>query len=97
MRRIFSKMEWAQTGFLDAMGIPPHDQRLRRLREGALKLFEQAWTQADPQDVQPTEAEFGILYLYCLAAVMEAQGIHVPAGTLPVNDKVKNIMKGVSA
>ena len=53
MRRVFCFMEEAQQQLLRDLNISLFDQRLRRGREHALKLFEQAWPLAIKEKAEP--------------------------------------------
>jgi len=88
MRRVFSLMEAAQEELLRHLNISPFDQRLRRSREQALKLFEQAWPLAVRQGIIGNEKEAAPLYLHCLARALSSASVEVPKELLPINEKI---------
>jgi len=93
LRRVFAHMEIAQKGFLERLNISPFDERLLRMRESALKLFENAWMVATRKGITVNEDELGILYLHCLARLFQSRDIEIPPGTLPRNEKITALLK----
>ncbi|MCX7966192.1 MAG: hypothetical protein N2596_06170 [Syntrophorhabdaceae bacterium] len=92
LRRAFSQIEKAQKNLLDKIGISPMDERLRRIRDGALNVFEKAWALSVRRGVSLNEKDFENLYIYSLAYVLERYRIHVPQEILPVDEKAKKII-----
>jgi len=93
MRRVFSLMEAAQEELLRHLNISPFDPRLRRSREQALKLFEQAWPLAIRQGIVLNEKDTVPLYICCLARTLDSVGIEVPNELLPRDEKIIRFLK----
>ncbi len=88
MRRVFSYMEEGQHELLTRLNISLFDQRLRRSREKALQLFEQAWPLAVQKGILANEKEAAPFYIHCLARALRSAGIEVPNVWLPRNEKI---------
>lgn len=96
LRRVFAQIEKGQGELLERLGVSPSDYRLRRVREGTLRLFEKAWTEAARRgDLALKEDEIAILYLHCLARILAGNRIAVPAGAVPRHEKIEAFLKGV--
>jgi len=95
MRRVFAAMEAAQKELLKGLGLSPLDQRLRRWRERALAAFDASWARSGRAGVELGEREAGELYVHCLAKIMTREGMEVPSGVLPRNEKVQKILREV--
>jgi hypothetical protein len=93
MRRVFSLIEAAQEELLRHLNISPFDQRLRRSREQALKLFEQAWPLAIGKGITMGEKDAASLYLHCLARALNSAGVEVPKELLPKDEKIIRLLK----
>ncbi|HOE16304.1 MAG TPA: hypothetical protein PLX02_05260 [Syntrophorhabdaceae bacterium] len=95
MREVFGGIESAQNEMLLKVSIDPHDERLRRLREVALKLFEGTWVTAIQRGVAKSREDAGAVYLFCLARALSMRGIDVPGEALPKNGAIEKFMKEV--
>jgi len=95
MRGIFSRIESAQNELLLKLSIEPHNERLRRFREIALKLFEKAWVMAMQRGITENEEDAAAIYLFCLARALSMKGIDVPADALPKNAAIEKFLKEV--
>lgn len=93
MRRVFSLIEAAQEELLRHLNVSPFDQRLRRSREQALKLFEQAWPLAIGKGMTMSEKDAVSLYLHCLALAFDSIGVEVPQKLLPRDEKIIRLLK----
>ncbi len=93
MRRVFAEMEKAQALFMKKLGISPHDNRLRRIREASLEMFERRSALAGRRGILEMEKDIATLYVYCLAQVLSANRIRVPDEELPVHDVITHFMK----
>lgn len=93
MRGIFSRIEGAQDELLLKRSIDPHDERLRRFRETALRLFEKTWIKAMQQGIAGNEEDVAVIYLFCLARALSTRGIDVPADLLPKNAAIEKFMR----
>ena len=93
MRRVFSLMEAAQEELLRHLNISPLDQRLRRCREQALKIFEQAWPLAIEKGMTLSEKDAASLYLHCLARAFNSVGVEVPKELLPGDEKIVRLLQ----
>jgi hypothetical protein len=88
MRRVFSLMEEAQQKLLGHLNISFFDRRLRRVRERALRLFEQVWPLAMRQGIISSEKDAAPLYLHCLGQALSSAGIDVPKELLSKDEKI---------
>jgi hypothetical protein len=93
MRRVFAHMEKAQNVFMEKIGITRFDERLRRFREIALKLFEKTWGVAMQRGIIGNEEDAAILYLYCLSYALSTRGISVPSDALPDHKEIQKFAK----
>ncbi len=88
MRRVFSYMEEAQQQLLRDLNISVFDRRLRRGRQQALELFEQAWPLAIKKGIITTEKDAAPFYLHCLGHALRLARIEVPDELLPKDEKM---------
>ena len=93
LRGVFAEIEKAQADFLHRLPVSPFDYRLRRVREAALTLFERTGLEASRRGIARSEEETAILYIYCLAHILAANRIPVPAEELPGNDKIEKFVR----
>lgn len=70
-REVFRSMEAAQEALLRGAGVSALDPRLRRWRELALRLFQEAWK--DHGSADPSAS--GALYARCLARALQGSGV----------------------
>jgi hypothetical protein len=73
---------------LRRLNISLFDQRLRRSREQALELFEQAWPLAIRKGIIMSEKDAAPLYIHCLARALTLAGVEVPKELLPKDEKI---------
>ncbi len=83
MRRIFRRMETAQKLLLEGLNISPFDVRLRRWRERARELFEDALAKGARSGVIVDEDKACDVYINALSKIMSADGINIPKELLP--------------
>ena len=95
MRRVFAHMEKAQNILLEKVGMTCFDERLRRFREMALKLFEKTWGIAIQRGIVGSEEDAAVLYLYCLSYMLSSKGISVPPDVLPEHKEIQKFIKEV--
>jgi hypothetical protein len=95
MRKVFKEMEKAQHELLKRLDIIPYDLRIRRWRDQALALFERAWGVANRMGIVMDENTASAVYVHCLAKIMGAERINIPAGILPEAKSVERIFKEV--
>ncbi len=93
MRRVFSYMEEAQRQLLRDLSISLFDQRLRRGRQQALELFEQAWPLAVKKGIIASEKDAAPFYLHCLAQALKLARIEVPNESLPKDEKMIRLLQ----
>jgi hypothetical protein len=93
MRRVFSHMEKAQNELLRNLKISFSDQRLRRGREQALKLFERVWPLAARKGITESEEDAALLYIHCLANGLSLNGISIPREVLPQHERISSFLK----
>jgi len=95
MRKVFKGIEKGQHELLKRLDITPYDLRIRRWREQALALFERAWGVANRMGIAMDEHTASAVYVHCLAKIMGAERINIPAGILPEAKSVGKIFKEV--
>lgn len=95
MRKVFKGMEKAQHDLLKRLDIIPYDPRIRRWRDQALALFERAWGVANQIGITMDEPTASLVYVHCLAKVMGAERVNIPAGILPEAKSVERILKEI--
>jgi hypothetical protein len=69
MRRVFRRMEGVQARLIERSGLSPFDDRLRGVRESALRAFEHAWV-AKARAVSLTENDYADVYEACLMDIL---------------------------
>lgn len=82
MRRVFGHMEAAQGKLLGRLNISPYDNRLRRWREKARTLFDQACIQTARRGAVLNEEDAALIYLHCLEKVLSLDGIEISGDAL---------------
>ena len=95
MRSVFKGMEKIQHELLKRLDIIPYDLRIRRWRDQALALFERTWGVANRMGIAMDEHTASLVYVHCLAKIMGAERINIPAGILPEARSVERIFKEV--
>ena len=95
MRRVFKGMEETQRRLLANVTLSHVDVRLRRWRETARDVFEQAWPIATRRGVVASEEEAGILYAHCLARTLTSDGIKIPNGVVSHDEKISKLVEEV--
>lgn len=95
LRKVFSHVETAQRVLFNHIQLSSLDPRLRRMREGALNLFEQAWLTSTRKGISLSEAELGELYVHCLARLLRSRGIDVPASAMSANQRIETVLREV--
>ncbi len=88
MRRVFCFIEEAQQQLLRDLKISLFDQRLRRGRQQALELFEQAWPLAIRKGIVTNDNDAAPFYLHCLAQALKLARVEVPDELLPKDEKI---------
>ncbi|MCX8118740.1 MAG: hypothetical protein N3G78_12545 [Desulfobacterota bacterium] len=78
MRRMFSRLEKAQSQLLDSLSIAPLHPRLRKVRTEARDLFEMLWPLALQRGIVSGEEQTVLLYLSCLKHSLKREGFAVP-------------------
>jgi hypothetical protein len=95
MRKVFKGMEKVQHELLKRLDIIPYDLRIRRWRDQALVFFERAWGVANRMGIPMDEHTASLVYVHCLARVMGAERINIPADVLPEAKSVERIFQEV--
>lgn len=93
LRQVFAHIEATQGEFLRRINISPFDDRLRRWRDAALKLFEKTWMLSARQGISADEREISKMYLHCLAHFLRLNRIEVPQEILPAGENVSRLIK----
>jgi hypothetical protein len=96
MRRVFGHMEEAQRSFLTSVGIDPHDLRLRGWREKALPRFERCWRVAARKGLKMTEQRAALVYIHCLAAEMNQDGVPTESDLLSPDGEIQALVREAS-
>jgi hypothetical protein len=95
MRSVFVHIEKAQNTLLEKIGMDRFDERLRRFREMALKLFEKTLEIAMQRGIVEKEEDAAILYLYCFSYALSERGVVVPSNALPEHKEIQKFAKEV--
>ena len=95
LRQVFGHTETEQGDFLLHLNISPFDDRLRRWREGALKLFEKVWMLSSGRGIASEKEQISKIYLYCLAHFLKLNRIAIPPEILPVDENIESLIKEV--
>ena len=95
MRRIFKGMEAFLEEILERLAISPYDRRLRGWLEMALKKFEQSWGVANQMGIRMNDEIAPVTYAYCLAKIMESQGVEIPEDMLPDEKQIRKLIHEV--
>lgn len=77
-RTLFRLMEEGQRQLLDHAGISPFDERLRRWRAQAFRVFESSWQDAARTGRPWTAEEASREYVNGFARVLASAGVAVP-------------------
>jgi hypothetical protein len=93
LRQVFAHIEETQGEFLHSINISPFDDRLRRWRDAALKLFEKMWMLSAGQGTSMDEEEISKMYLHCLAHFLRLNRVEVPQEILPASENVSRLIK----
>jgi hypothetical protein len=93
LRRIFRKIENAQTEILTVSGLSGFDERLRNWRRKALVHFERVWNRAVRSGVLMKEDEVAALYVVCLSRVIADGGVPLPASPYEKKQKIERLLK----
>jgi hypothetical protein len=83
MRTVFMEMEKAQHTLFSQLNISPYDLRVRKWREKALTLFEQAWGVANRIGISMDATMASAVYVHVLAKTIAAEGHEIPEGIVP--------------
>ena len=92
LRMVFAAIESSQTQFLKDIDISPFDERLRRWRDAALKLFEKAWTLSARRSISSNKEEISNLYLHCLAHFLKLNRIDISQEALPESEDMARLI-----
>ena len=95
MRHVFSMMDAGQRRLLRDGEISPFDTRLRRGRDTARALFENAWSLASSRGINVSEEEIAVLYAICLAGALNRLGLKVPEAAVAGHDKLAALAQEV--
>jgi len=93
LRQVFARIETTQTQFLKKVNISPFDDRLRRWREAALKLFERTWMLSARRGLSVGEEEISHMYLHCLAHYLRLNRIEISREALPEGETMERLIR----
>jgi hypothetical protein len=88
MRRVFARMEILHKELIGRLKLSPLDERLRRVRELARNLFEQAWPLAERKGLTQNEEDAATLYLQCFVKILNREGIKTPSNLFSGDEKI---------
>lgn len=95
MRRIFSRMEEAQAHLIQSCSISPFDPRLRKVRNQAREIFEEAWPTALQKGVISSDQQTIFLYVSCLKYALKKNGFVLPAENEPGDERIDQYLKEI--
>jgi hypothetical protein len=95
LRQVFGHIEKTQVDFLHCLNISPVDDRLRRWREAALKLFEKVWMLSSKRGITSEKEQVSKIYLHCLAHFLKLNRIGIPPELLSVDDNIDSLIREV--
>ena len=93
MRKVFKKMEGAQSAILADLNVSSLDERIRPWRERALIIFERLWSYAMRKGISMDENEAANIYVLSLIRVMGSDGMEIPEKLLPRQPDVSKIFE----
>lgn len=93
MRSVFGKIEEVQSGFLRDAELSPLDKRLKDWRRQALKSFEHHWGRVVRKGMDLSDNEVAVLYVACLAHVIQRSGVKIPTSAFPKDKKILRLME----
>ncbi len=92
LRRVFADIEAAQAQLLEKVNVSSFDDRLRRWRDAALKLFEKTWILSARQGLSAGEGEISSMYLHCLAHYLRLNRVEVSQEALPASEAIDRLI-----
>ena len=95
MRYIFKGMESFLEKILEQLDISPYDRRLRGWLEKALTKFERSWGIANQMGIRMNAEMAPVVYVHCLAKIMESQGVEIPEDMLPEEKQIQKLIHEV--
>lgn len=95
MRNVFSSIEAAQKAFLASAHISPTDERLREVREEALKVFERTWIDILQRTNAAADDIAADIYIICLGKALSLSGFQIPDKELAPNDALRKLVDEV--
>jgi len=73
MRRVFGRLEKVQESLIARAGLSPFDERLRRVREKALRAFEHAWAERAGRGASLIENDYADVYEACFREILKGK------------------------
>ena len=92
MRYIFKGMEAFLEEILEQLAISPYD---RGWLEKALTKFERSWGIANQMGIRMNAEMAPVVYVHCLAKIMESQGVEIPEDMLPEEKQIQKLIHEV--
>ena len=93
MRKVFEKMEGAQSAILADLNVSSFDERVRPWRERALIIFERLWSYAARKGISMDENEAASIYVFSFTRVMGSDGVEIPERLLPRQPDISKIFE----
>ncbi len=95
MRKVFKKMEGAQSEILTELNVSPLDERVRPWRERALIIFERLWSYALRKGIPMDENEAADIYIFSLIRVINSDGMEIPKKLVPHQPDISKLFEEV--
>lgn len=93
MRKVFEKMESAQSAILADLDVSSFDERIRLWRERALIIFERMWSYAARKGIPVDENKAANIYVFSIVRVMGSDGMEIPENLLPRQPDISKIFE----
>jgi hypothetical protein len=93
MRKVFERLEGAQSAILAELNVSPLDERVRLWRERALVIYERLWSYALRKGISMDENEAASIYVFSLTRVMGSDGMEIPERLLPRQPNISKLFE----
>jgi hypothetical protein len=93
VRRLFALMENEQDALVKQLSLSPIDSRLHDSRKTALRLYEEACSQAAAKRLAWDETTYAAVYINCLLRVLEKRGIRIPDKVLETHQRHADLLR----
>jgi len=93
MRKVFERMEGAQSAILAEFYVSPFDERVRSWRERALIIFERLRSCATREGMPMDENMAADIYAFSLTRVMGSDGMEIPEKLHPHQPDISKLFE----